>query len=287
MSTFKELPITSNVSVLVLSCDKYSDLWSPFFELFWRFWPDCPFKVFLLSNNKLFLDDRVTTIRVGPDTTWSKNLRTALQSIQSEYVLLMLEDAMIDRHVDNARVLRLITWLQSNKADYLRLRPAPKPDYRYEPGIGRIEVKALWRASIFLSIWRIETLKDMLVDEESAWEFEINGSIRSRRSNDFFSVWKSPFHYIHCVEKGVWIRKALKQLVNMGVYHIPTARKIMTRRNTIFWKINILKGIVLDFLPVQQRSKVLKNAGRLYKILKMKRTPLQQLGSKAFEKFAG
>jgi len=40
----------ANCSILIPSCDKYSDLWRPFFTLFWRHWPDCPFPVYLGSN---------------------------------------------------------------------------------------------------------------------------------------------------------------------------------------------------------------------------------------------
>ncbi len=39
-------------AVLVVSCDNYSDVWSPFFELYSRFWPDCPFNTYLISNTK-------------------------------------------------------------------------------------------------------------------------------------------------------------------------------------------------------------------------------------------
>ena len=37
-------------SVLVPSCDAYADLWIPFFALFWRYWSDCPFPVYLGTN---------------------------------------------------------------------------------------------------------------------------------------------------------------------------------------------------------------------------------------------
>ena len=39
-------------AVVVCSCDKYSDLWDPYFELFKKFWADCPYPVFLNTETK-------------------------------------------------------------------------------------------------------------------------------------------------------------------------------------------------------------------------------------------
>jgi len=44
--------LNGKIAVLVVSCDKYADLWPPFFQLFLRFWPECPFSVYLISNQK-------------------------------------------------------------------------------------------------------------------------------------------------------------------------------------------------------------------------------------------
>ena len=41
--------IKNKFAILIVSCDKYSDLWDPFFKLFFKFWPDCPFNIYLLS----------------------------------------------------------------------------------------------------------------------------------------------------------------------------------------------------------------------------------------------
>jgi len=87
-----KLDITDKFAVLVVSCDNYSDLWEPFFELFWRFWPDCPFNVYLLSN-KINADiPRVKNLLVGDDISWSDNLRKGISQLKEKYILLFIED---------------------------------------------------------------------------------------------------------------------------------------------------------------------------------------------------
>ena len=48
--------MTSDSAILILSCDKFSDLWKPFFDLFWKYWPDCPYNVYLkVMKNHLII----------------------------------------------------------------------------------------------------------------------------------------------------------------------------------------------------------------------------------------
>ena len=81
-----------NMAILVCSCDKYEDVWNPMFEMFYKFWPDCPYDVYLLSNNKTYNHDRVKTITTGDDVSWSKAFRKAINEINEEYVLIIMED---------------------------------------------------------------------------------------------------------------------------------------------------------------------------------------------------
>jgi len=76
-----------DVAILVSSFDGFSDLWSPFFMLFWRYWPDCPYPVYLISNNKIYENPRITTIMVGEDRHWSGNFITALYRVPHSVII--------------------------------------------------------------------------------------------------------------------------------------------------------------------------------------------------------
>ena len=56
----------------------YADLWPIFFELLFRFWPDLPYPLHLVSNHRTFSDSRVTPVRVGDDRSWSDALARLL-----------------------------------------------------------------------------------------------------------------------------------------------------------------------------------------------------------------
>ena len=62
-------------ALLVISCDKYADLWPIYFGSLFKYWPNCPFKIYLGSNFKIYDHKDVTMINVGEDYDYSSNLK--------------------------------------------------------------------------------------------------------------------------------------------------------------------------------------------------------------------
>ena len=90
-----------NIDLLVVSCDSFSDVWAPFFKSFNHSWKDCDLNIFLLSNEKECEQSNVKTVKVGSDVSWSDNLINAIDTLENEYVLLLLEDLFIVNKVSS------------------------------------------------------------------------------------------------------------------------------------------------------------------------------------------
>jgi len=88
--------IPADVSAVVVSHDGFSDVWPGFFGLLFRFWPDLPYPLHLISNHLSFPHKRIIPLRVGDDLSWSETLARGLERISSRFVLLMLEDFFSD-----------------------------------------------------------------------------------------------------------------------------------------------------------------------------------------------
>ena len=54
-----------DIALLVPSCDRYSDLWEPFFLNLKKKWPNLPFRVCLVANEKPFQFPGVEVIHVA------------------------------------------------------------------------------------------------------------------------------------------------------------------------------------------------------------------------------
>jgi len=135
-----------------------------------------------------------------------------LSRIDSDYILLMLDDFLLRERVDNSKIQSCLNALQELRGSYLRLRPAPLPDKRVHgyPLVGELTPGAPYRTSLQAAIWRRSELVRLLRDGESPWDMEFSGSRRSDDTPGFYGVWAPALHYRHCIERGLWLRYAVR-----------------------------------------------------------------------------
>lgn len=247
-------------AVLVPSCDDYSDLWRPFWTLFWRHWPDCPFPVFLGSNGLAYDDARVTTLGACGGRNWTNRVREQLRALDTPYVLMILEDFFFRARVNTPDVLRALDAAQALDAVAVRLIPRPGPDVAV-PGfanLGRILPGAPYRVSTQAAIWRREALIDLMRTDESIWEFELKGSERTRPIPDgFFGVFHPILTYRHhVVERGQWFRHEARRFGRMDIGCDFTRRPIMSVPTALRWRAQKTVGVLFDLIPWPQRLKL-------------------------------
>ena len=103
----------NNTSVLIYSCDAYSDVWNPFFTLFWRYW-DCPFPVYLTTETKKCHEPAVMTLNTQGDT-WTERIRKAVEEIPTKYIICMCEDMFFRREVKQDIIEKCIQGMETNE----------------------------------------------------------------------------------------------------------------------------------------------------------------------------
>lgn len=215
-----------------MSSDAYSDLWTPFFHLFWRYWPDCPWPVYLGNEHRPFSDRRVTPLTPGT-AEWSARLRFCLNQIDSNYVLLLLEDYFLDRAVSTPLLEEKLVLLDRLNGAQLRLFPLPGPDHKLagHSDLGTIDRRAAYRVSTQAAFWNRTHLLGLLVDNEPIWNFEWNATNRSRLSKStYYATYKPLLHYRQVIERGEWFRSAARYFGNQAIGCDFSARPIMSRR---------------------------------------------------------
>ena len=231
-------------SVLVVSCDRYRDLWKPFFHLFSRHWPDCPLPVYLGANFASVDHPGVTNLHAGEDKSWSMNLRFFLQQIPSEYVLLLLEDFFLDAQVNSGIIEEHLKTLRDLSGTVLRLFPNPPFDYALNGhvGLGGLHILAPYRVSLQAALWNKAKLQQLIRDSESSWQFELSGTKRSRTdAGGYYCVKQPALHYQHVVERGEWFREAARRYQSEQIGCDMTARAVMTPARA--WKKKVTGAV--------------------------------------------
>lgn len=235
---YKDFPI------IVMSCDSYSDIWPYFAQCFDRFWPECPFDVYLISELKNFTHPRIKNIRCEKKMRWGEMLLHVIDTLKVPNIIYLQEDYLLRSLVDNKALDRLLEIFNEEAAAYLRLLPWPPPKHnhpKYE-NIGILLENEDYRTSLQAAIWKTEVLEKVVKPEDDG-SYELKSIDRAKKINNVFLSLKSngispdinhdgtyPLnYYATSVFQGKWLKEALKIYQQLGINIDTSSRGVMTR----------------------------------------------------------
>ncbi|MDR1599314.1 MAG: hypothetical protein LBS11_05525 [Oscillospiraceae bacterium] len=213
----------------ISSCDKYADLWEPFFILFKKYWPDCPYPIVLASETKTFSFPGLNIqcprfFKPGQRVPWGMlNIKT-VQSTRSPFVFFMLEDFLLEAPVDQGEIGVTLDWIEKDpkvgRFGFFPLRGKVEPSNKYPP-YNLLTKKTLYRVTAQPGLWRKSVLLKSMLPNENPWLWERNGSRRSLR-------WTNVQLYCHpevfvkippggSLIRGKWHKPGVKVLADNGI----------------------------------------------------------------------
>lgn len=208
----------NDLTMLFCTCDAYIDLCDNFFALLKRYWPEYDGTVIFNSDKTNYHNDSYHLINVEhpyPNSSWSQRLFDSLKLVETEFVILFLDDFYLESKVNNSEFLKCLTYMKKHKN-------VKEIAFTKEPGIKRKKISelgdfsfrrhlSLYKITAHIAIYRTSFLKNILKRNENAWEFEVNGTFRSFfkkgsficKTNDHFTF---PYHYGLLVRQGKYDR---------------------------------------------------------------------------------
>ena len=214
------------LSILVLSCDDYSDLWDDFFSFKERYWPDCPFPTYLVNDTKQYDRKGITVLNAGAGVKWSTRVRKALERIETPYVCPILDDHYIIRSVNTQHFQELLDYTIANNVTYLaferRAFIQPEKEWQYrEMNLVAIPKHLKYGINTSGAIWNKEEYMKLIGKEDySPWKFEIN----------MCNLAKTPegLPGLLLFDAGLTLNLCEKEIVRQGVY-MPGALKYIKK----------------------------------------------------------
>jgi hypothetical protein len=247
------------ISLLILSCDKYKSFWELSTLRINKYWPNFPGKKFLLTNHLKPSYFGFELISIGKDKDWTTNLISAINVIREEYILFMLEDAVINSYVDEDSFRKICHNIALNNLSYVNLKASPKPKgNKYIDNLREIPPGTHYRVSIANSIWKKEVLHSLLIPGESAWEFERSGSLRSNIIGGFYGLSSPLFKIQHCVVKGKFLPSIYRQLVSSDELPIDTLPS-MSLISEFYLNVKIFRSKFFTFIIPSKYQQSLRN----------------------------
>jgi len=154
--------------------------------------------------------------------------------------------------VKTDKALKVFDWILQSKANYVRMNPSPGPDRKFNELVGIVSKGTIYRTSTVLSVWNRDVLFSLLKPGESAWDFEVYGTVRSDRHGGFYSTRETLFPVINAVIKSKWQRSAIRKMRSLGI-DIGKERDVMTPAEEMVFYLKRQRTRLLNLFPARYR----------------------------------
>lgn len=241
---------SNELSIIIYSCIRNKDMWSVFSTLFRKYWDECDYKIYLLTDKfdeeQKYIFDEVICI----DSDWADMILTALRKINMPYVMLFMDDYLLNEPVKNEDIENALRIVKKESAANLRMcytsliKADPyDADVRceqYMPG------KA-YSLSTHVGIWDTAFLNKVIKPGWSAWDFERIGSFEMKNfEQPILRLRDYNFPYIEGVRKGKWLPEGVRICTHNNIELDYKVRPKMSCKENL---IVLLKGLIIKANP--------------------------------------
>lgn len=260
----------AKVAIMITSCDAYQDCWEPIIYSLDKYWPDCEYPRYIVTNYKDAKLPNTTIVKVGDDhRSWCNLARMGMDAIPEEYVIYFQDDYWLNQRVNNEAIKRHVKYFEEKQLDFLKIYDdMPRDNYRIDNS-DYCENRPNIRYSIntAIAIWRKSTISKLMVQDWSGWEFErkvipyIHEKCIEIKSQTLHSsvVKEKGINTIeeNAIVRGVWTQSAVAFLKENGMEDVLAGRKIMGPITQWLYGLSPLPQSVLRY-PSWGALKVLK-----------------------------
>ena len=237
--------LSSKITIIVMSCDSYSDIWKYFVMCLDKYWNNKDIKRLLVTDTIVGpIDGFSTVVSCGSNLQWTDRLSRAIDKVETPYILLLLEDFFLKNTIDENIYCEIVDKMDEYNIGVFKLMPdigkgivwSKDNQYLlYEKG-------QPYRISTLPSIWNKSYLKKLTGVSNSAWQFEREITYYSNQFDEMvLGISGNAFIYAHAIKRGKWQDEGLDLLKQIGIEIDFSVRK---KRN-LFDKI---RQIIIDFV---------------------------------------
>lgn len=228
------------VTILVNSCDCYNDLWEAFFKLLKKYWPDCPCRIILNTESKIFTYKGLNIecfqfYPAGSKIAYGERIIKHLNEITTEYTLMLLDDFFLRDFVKVEKILECLKWMENNdKIVTFQFSPLLDKNNvvscRYN-GFEKRPEYGLYKLCFSPALWRTKKLTSYWREHESPWHWEEIGNLRTvnHKQDEFYSICENVPSIIdygyskdRCwgVVQGKWVKDNVEKLFEQNNIYI-------------------------------------------------------------------
>ena len=256
-------------SIIISSCDKFSDLWDANVKLLEKNWADRGVKTYIVTDSPTDKEfDGVEIISAGEGTEITERIRFALQIVKTEYIIFLLDDYFLTDLINDKKVENCIGAMEKENLDYLRLYTFMNAKYFKEKigdygDIFRITTDAIYNINLYPCVFKRDFLLATLDGTMNAWQYEVSlTKAGARYGAKCALVNPNALDMLDVVRKGRLIRKAKRYLDKYDLYH--GDREVMDVFTTLKLGTTYRLKVLLPRGVTGFARKILKKCGRKF-----------------------
>ena len=216
----------SDYSIIISSCDKFSDLWDANVALLEKNWADRGVDTYIVTDaptEKTY--QNVKILSAGEGTEITERIRFALETVKSEYIFFLLDDYFLTDKIDAGKVDYYVGVMKKEALDYLRLYTFINAKYFKEKiacydDVYRVTTDARYNINLYPCVFSRSFLEATLEGEKNAWQYEVSlTKIGAAYGAKCALVNPNAINMLDVVRKGKLIRKAKRYLDKNDLYH--------------------------------------------------------------------
>jgi hypothetical protein len=258
--------MTNKLTLLISTCDKFSDLWEIHCRLLEENWPQRNIRTILLTDQtNSFTFPGIEIISIIGSEGIVDRLRYVVNMVSTEYILITLDDYFLVRPVKNEKIKYLLSLMESEHLDYLRLYKYPK-SRKIIPINGAKRIKLLsfdkrYDVNLYPGIWRVSFLKQTLnYPGQDIWGYEVSLT-KTAMEKSAKCGWcrENVFPILDVIRKGKFLHKS-KRFVKRYGYYTGSRQTISWKEELMLWIMRTVNTYFPDRIRVILKS-IMKRRG--------------------------
>lgn len=214
--------LNNRLTMLIHSCDKFFDLWESHAFLLNNNWRDRGFCTILVSDKYRDIQlDGIEMHFAGEGMELSDRAKYALQFVNTEYVLITLDDYFPVNRIESDRIERLLDIMDREELDYVRLFNDPNSHKKFKDydNIYEITLDGNYQVNMYQGIWRKSFIEKTIKSSMNAWQYEVSLTEIARTVGAKCVLSKGhEFDILDVVRKGKLLHKANRYLKKHNLY---------------------------------------------------------------------
>lgn len=248
-----------DLTIVVNTCDAYHDVLDIFFHAFQDYWPDCLYPVVINTESRVYNHPARVHHHSSSEEVddWGARLRSTLQTVDSDYVLVLYDDFILNSHISNKRLLQALNLLQSQAHSvvaYLIDTALPLSSTETNDVFIPLKKNVDYQLNSAPAIWRKQALMDYTKIGDTPWAWEVFGSYRTWGNGQIFYSLNPKqsdiYPYNHAkggaIYRGKWVREVVEQFppkyqLNIDWTQRGFTSEIVFEKRSFIWKLRFMQ----------------------------------------------